>query len=171
MSLYRTFVPQASQMLLNLRNWLERAEAHGKEIGYDPDVLLTARLFPNQYPLAAQVRIACDTAKLTAARVTGKEAPKHADTEASTAELKERIAATRQYLETIVPADFDGAESRLVVLPFAPQRASTADDYVREFALPNLYFHVTTAYALLRHNGVPLGKQDYIGRLTTQPAP
>jgi len=171
MSLNRAFLPQARQMLLNLRSWLEKAETHGRELGYEPDVLLAARLFPNQFPLVAQVRTACDAAKFSAARVAGLEPPQHPDTEQSMSELKTRIDSTLEFLEGVRAEDFDAGISKLIVLPFLKERACVGEDYVHEFALPNLYFHLTTAYAILRHNGVPLGKQDYIGRLTTQPAP
>ena len=170
MSMHRGCMPQFRQMLLNLRAWLEEAEALWKERGRDPDSLLPLRLADDQFSLVQQVQIACDTAKKTAARLTGAEAPVHDDSEETLAELYRRIEETIAFLDTLEEADFAGAEDRLVVLPFNTSRASRGEDYLHEFALPNFYFHLVTAYSILRHEGVPLGKQTYLGRLTTRPA-
>jgi len=168
MDMYRSFIPQAEQMLGNLRAWFDKAEAHAKSLNYDANVLLSARLAPDQFALARQVQTCCDTAKLTAARLTGKDAPVHEDTEQTMDELRNRIDATLAFLKTLSPTDFAGADARIIPLAFLPGQGATGADYVFQFALPNLYFHLTTAYQLLRHNGVPVGKQDFIGRITLQ---
>jgi hypothetical protein len=153
-------------MLKNLEQWLDAAVAHAQKKSFDPAVFLHARLAPDQYPLVRQVQSACDTAKFLAARLTGKEAPKHPDTEQTMDELKTRIQSVVGYLETFRPEDFTGAEERHILLPFAPGKAALGRDYLIEMATPNFYFHVTTAYAILRHNGVALGKRDFMGSVS-----
>lgn len=165
MSLYSSSVPQLTKMLQNLDRWLVKAEEHAKAKSFDPAVYLTSRLAPDQYALTRQVQAACDAAKFAAARVTGKTPPSHPDTETTVEELHARIRAVVDYLGTFTEADFEGAEKRSVALPFAAGKAIAGADYLTEMALPNFYFHVTHAYAILRHNGVPLGKIDYIGSL------
>jgi hypothetical protein len=165
MSLYEASVPQLKKMLNNADKWLEAAVDHAKSKSFDPNVLLTARLAPDQYSLTRQIQAISDNAKFAAARLTGKEAPKHPDTETTMDELRARIRAVVEYLDTFTAADFAGAKDRLVELPFMPGKVLTAADYLNEMALPNFYFHATTAYAILRHNGVPLGKMNYIGSL------
>ena len=163
MSLYEMTVPQLSKMLGNLDAWLAKAEALAEAKGVDPDRWVHARLAIDQFTLAQQVQAASDTAKLTVARVTGKEAPKHADDETTMAELRARIASVREYLATFAKEDFEGADDRVVGLPFLPGKGAIAPEYVNSWGLPNFYFHVSTAYAILRHYGVELGKRDYIG--------
>ena len=165
MPLYSTSVPQFSKMLKNLDAWLEKAIENAKERSFDPEVLVGARLAPDQYPLSRQVQSACDSAKLACARLAGKEAPKHPDTETTLAELRQRIQSVVAYLATIGPADVDGQERRPVHLPFLEGKVIDGEDYLSEFALPNFYFHIAHAYGILRHNGVKLGKMDYIGGL------
>jgi hypothetical protein len=165
MTLYDHSVPQFMKVLANLERWLESAGAYAQAKKFEPSVLLQARLAPDQYPLARQVQTACDTAKFAAARLTGREAPKHPDVEQSLEELRQRAHACATFLESVRPADFEGAETRKVVLPFMPGKFIYGKDYLVEFALPNFYFHVTTAYAILRHNGVELGKLDFIGSM------
>lgn len=165
MSSFLVSAPQFSNMLGNLERWLDKGVEYASSRGFDPNVLLASRLAPDQFPLLKQVQIACDTAKLSCALITGKEAPKHPDTEQTLAELKARIASVRGYLDSFVPADFDAIGSRIVSPPALKGRSARAEDYLAGFSLPNFYFHVTTAYAILRHNGVPLGKLDYIGRI------
>ena len=165
MSLHDASVPQLKKMLGNLDQWLEAAVAHAQKKSFDPSVLLAARLAPDQYPLTRQIQSACDAAKLACARLTGKEAPKHPDTEQTVDELRARIRACVSYLDTFTAADFEGAATRLVDLSFMPGKALRGTDYLNELALPNFYFHATTAYAILRHNGVPLGKASFIGSL------
>ena len=167
MSLYDTAIVQSRKMLGNLDKWLDAGVAYAQKKSFDPSVLLVARLAPDQYPLTRQIQAACDSAKFLAARLTGKEAPKHPDTEATVDELRERIHAVVAYLDTFTAADFAGAETRHVELSFLEGKYLLGSDYACEMALPNFYFHVTTAYAILRHNGVDLGKRDFIGSMTT----
>src|SRR4051812_17990863 len=165
MSLFDASVPQFKQMLTNLDGWLATATEHAKKKNFDVNVLASARLAPDQYPLTRQVQSACDSAKFAAARLTGKEPPKHPDTEQTIDELRARIASVLAYLETFSAADFNGADKRMVKLGFMEGKGLNAGDYLNELSLPNFYFHLTTAYAILRHNGVDLGKTDYIGSM------
>jgi hypothetical protein len=161
-----TCVVQLRKMLSNLDGWLRKAEAHAKAKSFDANTLLMARLAPDQYPLVRQVQASCDTAKFAAARLSGKEAPKHPDTEQTMDELHARIASVTSYLGTFVEKDFDGAETRVVKLPFREGKGLVGSDYLVEMAQPNFFFHVTHSYAILRHNGVDLGKTDYLGALS-----
>lgn len=163
MSLYLISVPQFVKLLRQLDRWLDKAISHAQAKNFDPEVLLAARLAPDQFPLLRQVQSACDTAKLSASRLVGKSAPVHPDTETTIAELKSRIEQCTQYLETLTAEDFAGAESRPVPFPGMPGKVVLGAPYLIEFGLPNFYFHLTTAYAILRHNGVDLGKRDFIG--------
>lgn len=165
MSLYEASVPPFKKMIDNLGRWLETAAAHADTKKFDPNVLVTSRLAPDQYPLVKQVQSACDSAKFAAARLTGKEAPKHPDTETTLDELRARVRTCSAYLATFKASDFDGAEARMITLPFLEGKLLTATEYLFGMATPNFYFHLTTAYAILRHNGVALGKMDYIGAL------
>jgi hypothetical protein len=158
-------VTQLRKMLGNLDGWLRKAEAHAKAKSFDPNVLLASRLAPDQYPLVRQVQAACDGAKFAAARLATKEPPKHPDTEQTMDELHARIASVTSYLGTFAEKDFDGAEARIVKLP-REGKGMVGSDYLVEVALPNFYFHVNHAYAILRHNGVDLGKNDYLGART-----
>src|SRR5262249_14770421 len=133
---------------------------------FDPDTLLAARLAPDQYALVRQIQAACDSAKFAAARLSNKEAPRHPDTEQTMDQIRQRIRAVVAYLDTFTEADFAGAEARDIELSFMPGKVVTGADYLREMAAPNFYFHVCMAYAILRHNGVDLGKADYLGGLT-----
>ncbi|HRG97025.1 MAG TPA: DUF1993 domain-containing protein [Polyangiaceae bacterium] len=168
MPLYEETVPQFSKVLQNLGRWLDKAEALAKAKGFDPDTLLTARLAPDQYPLLKQIQAACDAAKQPASRLAGKEPPVHPDTEKTWAEAKARIATCVAYLGTLTPADFEAAENRLITLPFLPGKGCRGGNYAREMALPNFYFHASMAYAILRHNGVDVGKIDFIGGMTLE---
>jgi hypothetical protein len=155
-------------MLNNLDTWIEKGVAHAKAKSFDPNVLLAMRLAPDQYPLLRQVQSSCDNAKFLAARLTGKEAPKHPDTEQTVDEIRARIRTCVTHLDTFKASDFDGAETRVVTLPFMEGKVISGSDYLTEMALPNFYFHLTTAYAILRHSGVPLAKFDYIGSLNVR---
>jgi hypothetical protein len=167
MSIYYEYaVVQPRKMLANLDKWLEPAAAFAQKKSFDPSTLLTARLAPDQFPLVRQIQSACDSAKLNAARLAGKEAPKHPDTEQTFDEIRKRIQAVLAYLDTLTPADFEGAATRRVELSFLEGKYVLGADYLREMGTPNFYFHVTTTYAILRHNGVDLGKRDYLGGLT-----
>ena len=164
-SMYAASVPAFLRALRNLRHVLERGEAHALERGFDPAVLLQARLAPDMRPLLGQVQMATDTAKNGAARLAGIDAPVFPDDEADFAGLYARLDRAIAYLGTFTADQLDGCETRPVVLktPGGEHRFE-GFGYLTGFALPNLYFHVTTAYAILRHNGVPLGKLDYLGR-------
>jgi hypothetical protein len=157
------FIPQLSKMLENLGRWLDAGEAYAKQKNVEPKTLLHARLALDQYPLYRQVQAACDAAKFAGARTSGKEPAKHADDEQDFAQLKARIQDVRNFLETIKPADVAGKDDVKVPLPFMPGKAMLAKDYINQLTLPNFYFHVTTAYSILRHAGVSLGKADFIG--------
>ena len=165
MSLYQASVPQLKKMLNNADKWLEAAVEHAKSKSFDPNILASARLAPDAYSLTRQIQAIADSAKFCASRLTGKEAPKHPDTETTVDELRARIQSVIVYLDTYTEADFDGSKDRLIELSFMPGKTLTSADYLNEMALPNFYFHVTMAYAILRHNGVPLGKMAYIGSL------
>lgn len=171
MSVYTSFLLPTKKMLQHVDAWLGKAVAHAESRDFSPDLLLTSRLAPDQYALAKQVQAACDAAKLGAARVTGKQAPVHADTETTMADLRARVAAVLAWMDTLTSADFEGWEARDIALPFMPGKVMRAQDYLLEMALPNFYFHANMAYAILRHNGIGLGKRDYIGSLTTKDAP
>jgi uncharacterized protein len=166
MSLYATTVPQLRKMLTNLDGWFEKAIAQAQNKKYDAAILLQQRLAPDQYPLIRQVQAACDAAKFLAARLAAKDPPKHPDTEQTMDEIRQRIRTVVSYLDTIKESDYAGAETRAVELSYLPAGKVVGGlDYANELALPNFYFHVTTAYAILRHNGVDLGKMDYIGSI------
>jgi len=168
MSLVFDSILESKKMLKNLDAWIEKGVAHAKAKSFDPNVLLGMRLAPDQYPLLRQVQSSCDNAKFMAARLSGKEAPKHPDTEQTVDEVRARIHTCVSHLDTFKASDFDGAETRLVTLPFMEGKVISGSDYLTEMALPNFYFHLTTAYAILRHSGVPLGKPDYIGSLNVR---
>lgn len=164
--MYTASVPQLSKMLQNLDVWLGKAEEHAASRGYDPNVLLQARLSPDMLPLLKHVQIACDGSKFVASRLSGKDAPRHEDTEQSVPELRARIQDTVRYLATISEEDFRGAAERRVRFGYLPpDKEMLGHVYLNQYAMPNTYFHLTIAYALLRHNGVPLGKMDYLGQI------
>jgi hypothetical protein len=165
MSLYDHSIPQLKKMLTNLGSWLDAGVAYADKKKFDSAVLANARLAPDMYPLVKQVQSACDSAKFAGARLSGKEAPKHPDTETTMDELRARVKSALAFLETLKAADFNGAEKRVVPLPFMEGKAMDGNDYLCELALPNFYFHITMAYAILRHNGVELGKMNYIGSM------
>jgi len=163
-SLYDVSIPVFTLTLTNLSAILDKAASHGEAKKVDPKVIPQARLIVDMLPLSAQVQIACDTAKGAAARLAGIEVPKHEDTEATLAELKARVAKTLDFIKSIKPEQLQGAEARDIVLQF-PQTTLKFKgiNYLTNFVLPNLFFHVTMAYALLRKNGVDLGKRDFLG--------
>ncbi|WP_223643522.1 DUF1993 family protein [Corallococcus sp. EGB] len=162
---FETF-SQMKKQLGQLGKWLETAAAHAKAKSFDPNLYLGFRLAPDQLPFVKQVQIACDAAKLGASRLTGKDAPSHPDTEQTLEELSARVRSTLEYLNTLTAKDFEGAASRVITHPrWEGQVMSGADNFL-EHIIPNFYFHLTHAYALLRHNGVNLGKADYLGTLS-----
>ncbi len=158
-------VQQFSKMLRNLDQWIDKAIAHAKAKSFEPDVLVGARLAPDQYPFQRQVQAACDSAKFAAVYLGAKPAPAHPDTETTMAQLRERIASVLGVLETYQADDFVGAEERKVAPPWMHGKWVRGDHYLTQLAAPNFYFHITAAYEILRHNGVPLGKMDFIGSL------
>lgn len=166
MTVHSSFLVPTVKMLRHVDGWLAKADAHARSRGYDPDVLLGARLAPDQFPFVRQVQSTCDAAKLGAARLTGHTPPVHPDTEQTLAELRARVASVIAWLEGLGPADFDGWAERPVRLAFAQGKVLSGQDYLVEMALPNFYFHACMVYAILRHNGVELGKRDYLGALS-----
>jgi hypothetical protein len=151
-------------MLTNLDNVLKKAEADAEARKIDPSVFVNGRLAPDMLPLARQVQIMTDQAKGGASRLAGLEPPKWPDDEKTFADLHSRIAKAIAYLNTFKPAQFDGAETRKIELKFPNVTLTfTGKDYLLTNVLPNFYFHYTTAYAILRHNGVQIGKRDYLG--------
>jgi hypothetical protein len=166
MEVFSLSVPVFALHLRNLERYLDKAVAHAEQKKFDPEVLMQARLSPDQWPLLRQITAACDAAKWGVAKLAGKEAPSHPDTETSIAEVRARLKTVLEYLETFKPEDFVGAEERLCKHSWMGERSMRGQDYLMQFALPNFLFHVATAYAILRHNGVPLAKQDYLGKLT-----
>jgi hypothetical protein len=164
--MYHETVRQVRKMLGQLDRWLEAAVAHAQAKKFDPNVYLTCRLAPDQFAFARQVQSASDTAKLMAARLAGKQAPSHPDSEQTIEELRTRVRAVIGYLDEFSPPDFEKASTRLVATPRWEGKAMTGADYLLEHALPNFFFHLNHAYAILRHNGVPLGKADYLGALS-----
>lgn len=164
LSLYEQSIPPAVRALSNLRAVLGKGAAHCEARRIDPAVLVAARLFPDMFPLSRQVQIACDMAKGCAARLRGQEAERIADTERDLAELQARIDRTLDLLRAVDRATIDGQEARPVRLKTpSGELHFTGQTYVQTFVLPNVYFHCTTAYNILRHNGVELGKRDFLG--------
>jgi len=163
-SMYTASVPVFTKTLTNMLRWLDKADAFAKARDFDPAVYLTLRLYPDMLPLPAQIRIAGDAAKGCTARLAGKEPPVFEDNEATLDELRERIRKTLAYLETVSAKDIDGSEERDIVVPRGNRepRRFKGEYYLKHWALPNFFFHATTLYALLRHNGVELGKPDFL---------
>ena len=165
-SMYETLVPTANRMLGNLSNFLDKAAALAEAKKFDVSVLLNSRLAPDMFTLTRQVQIACDMVKGAAARLSGTEIPKYEDKETTIAELKVRIARTLAFVNSVDAAKFAGCEGRDIVLQVRGNELRLKGlNYLRDYVLPNMYFHVTTTYAILRHNGVELGKPDFIGTL------
>ena len=163
--LYDMFVPQAIKMLKNLNLILDKGEAFATSKKFEMDVLLNARLAPDQFPLGRQIQIACDTAKLCAARMSGTEAPVHADNEKTLPEFKNRINEVITFLEKVDMNAFNNGAERHITQPRWEGKYLTGVEYLTEHAIPNLYFHITTTYSILRHNGVDVGKKDYLGEM------
>jgi hypothetical protein len=164
-SMYQASTPRFAGMLRNLSALLDKAQAYCDAKKIEPAAIAGARLYPDMYPLTRQVQIACDTAKGAVARLAAVEIPKHEDTEQTFAELKARIAKTVDFIESVKAGKIDGAEEREIVLKMrAGDRKFSGLHYLLGFAYPNFYFHVTTAYNILRHNGVEIGKTDFIGK-------
>jgi hypothetical protein len=157
-------LPVFKTMLGNLSHVLDKAQAHAEARKFDPAALLQFRLAPDMLPLTRQVQVACDAAKNGVARISGVAAPRFEDVEATFAELKTRIQKTLEYLGTVPPERLDGTEEKDITFPVGRETTRTlkAEAYLKHWALPNFFFHITMAYAILRHNGVELGKSDYL---------
>lgn len=165
-SIYDMSIPSFQRALACLSAILDKGAAHAAAKKFDSAVLLQTRLAPDMLPLVAQVQIACDMAKGAAARLAGIEVPKHEDNEASLEDLKGRIKKTLDFVGTVTAAQIEGAEARAIVIETRTNTLKfTGLTYLSHFVLPNLYFHVGMTYALLRHNGVELGKRDYLGAI------
>ncbi len=165
MSFHDVAVPAYLQILGSLTGILTKAEAHCAAKKIDPEVLLGSRLYPDMLPLSRQVQLVCDFASKGCARLTQSEVPTVPDTEKTFDELKARLARTIDYVKTFTPAQFDGAEARDVTFPLGPDKTMTmtGQQFLGQFSLPNFYFHAATAHGILRHNGVEIGKRDFMG--------
>jgi hypothetical protein len=164
-TMYSLSVPIFNTTLANLSAIFDKAAAHAEARKIDPAVLLAARLYPDMLPFTSQVQIATDGAKGGAARLAGREPPSFEDNEASFADLKKRVARTREFIATLAPELFDGAAERAIEIKTrGTMRHFVGLPYLAHFVLPNFFFHVTTAYDILRHNGVEIGKSDYLGK-------
>lgn len=163
LSMYQASVPVLVRHLTILSKILSKAEASAAARNIDPSVFIAARLAPDMLPLTKQIQIASDVSKGGAGRLAEAAIPSFADTETSFAELQERITKTIDYISSLKPEQIDGSEAKAISLKVGGRELHfSGQDYLLQFVLPNLYFHVTTAYAILRHNGVPLGKADYL---------
>jgi hypothetical protein len=165
MSYYDAVVPAYLQMLGSLTGILGKAEAHCKAKNIQPEVLLGSRLFPDMLPLSKQIQLASDFAAKGCARLTHSEVPSTPDTEKTFEELKQRLGNTADYVKAFKPSQFDGADARDVTFPAGPDKTMTVkgQQFLSHFALPNFYFHVATAHDILRHNGIEIGKRDFLG--------
>jgi hypothetical protein len=162
MNLYDATVPVFTKLLSNVDKWFDKAAAHAEAKKFEVDVLASARLAPDQYPLTRQIQAACDQAKFTVAKLSGKDTPSHPDTENTIAELRQRLHTVIEYMASFKREDFNGAEERACSHSWMGGKSLTGADYLHHYALPNFHFHLTTAYDILRHNGVGVGKMDYI---------
>ena len=165
MSFYDAAVPAYLQILGSLSGILTKAEAHCKAKNIQPEVLLGARLFPDMLPFSKQIQLASDFAAKGCARLTHSEVPSTPDTEKSFDELRQRLSRTIDYVKTFKPAQFEGADSRDVTFPTGPDKTTTlkGQQFLTAFSFPNFYFHAATAHGILRHNGVAIGKRDFLG--------
>jgi hypothetical protein len=165
MSFYDAAVPAYLQILGSLSGLIAKAEAHCKAKNIQPEVLLSARLFPDMLPFSKQIQLACDFAAKGCARLTHSEVPSTLDTEKTFDELRQRLAKTIDYVKTFKPAQFEGADSRDVTFPTGPDKTTTlkGQQFLTAFSFPNFYFHAAIAHGILRHNGVQIGKRDFLG--------
>jgi uncharacterized protein len=165
MSFHDATVPAFLQILGSLSGILSKAEAHCKAKNIQPEVLLGARLYPDMLPFAKQIQLVCDFSGKSCARLTQSEVPTTPDTEKTFDELKARLAKTIDYVKAFKPAQFDGADSREVTFPVGPDKTLTlkGQQFLNNYAFPNFYFHAATAHGILRHNGVEIGKRDFLG--------
>ncbi|OGB26317.1 MAG: hypothetical protein A3I66_21410 [Burkholderiales bacterium RIFCSPLOWO2_02_FULL_57_36] len=164
-SMYSASVPVFKQILGSLSDLLDKAETHAVAKKIDPNALLQARLFPDMFPLTRQIMIAADFAKGACARLAGMEVPKYEDTEQSFAELRARIAKTVAFIDSLPRDQIDGSEERDITTSAGPNSKSfKGQTYLLQYALPQFFFHATTAYAILRHNGIEIGKKNFMGQ-------
>jgi hypothetical protein len=164
LDMYQASIPVFARMLGNLSTILTKAVTHAEARKIDPSVFITSRLAPDMLPLSRQVQIATDMVKGCAARLAGLDVPSYEDNETTFAELQARIAKTVAFLQSVSPEQINGSEERIVMLKLRGKEISfLGQPYLLDFVLPNFYFHITTTYAILRHNGVEIGKLDYIG--------
>jgi len=165
MSFYDASVPAFQQILGSLSGLLTKAEAHCAAKNIQPDVLLASRLYPDMLPLSRQIQLACDFAAKGCARLAHIDVPSTPDTEKTFGELRQRLAKTSDYLRTFKPAQFEGADAKDVTFPAGPERNITlkGQQFLNAYAFPNFYFHAATAHGILRHNGVEIGKRDFLG--------
>ncbi len=164
-SMYQASVPRFVNILGNLINILDKAQAHVEAKKLDPDSLTTYRLFPDMLPMTTQVRIACDAAKGVVARLAGIEIPVYEDNEKTLADLKARIAKTIAFIQTVAPGQIDGTEDKEIVIKRGDKETHYKGmQFLLGHAMPNFYFHVTTTYNILRHNGLEIGKRDFLGK-------
>jgi hypothetical protein len=165
MSFYDATVPAFLQILNSLSGLLTKAEAHCKAKNIKPEVLIGARLYPDMLPFSKQIQIASDFAAKTCARLTQNEVPVTQDTETTFEELRQRLAKTIDYVKALKPAQFEGGEMREITFPTGPNTTMTlkGQQYLSAFAFPNFYFHAAIAHGILRHNGVEVGKRDFLG--------
>ncbi len=165
MSFYDAAVPAYLQILRSLSGLLTKAEAHCAAKKIQPEVLLGARLYPDMLPLTQQIQLVCDFAAKGCARLTHSEVPSIPDTEKTFADLQQRLARTINYVQTFKPEQFDGADGRDVSFPAGPDKTMTmkGQQFLGHFSFPNFYFHAATAHGILRHNGVEIGKRDFLG--------
>ena len=168
-NLYDATVPIFTKLLGGTNKWLDKAAAHAEARKFDVETLLQARLAPDQYPLVQQFQAACDNAKFACAHLTGTKPPSHPDTEKTVAEVRARVQKVLDYMATFKREDFAGAEERPCKHSWMPGPLR-GGDYLDHYILPNFHFHLTTGYAILRHNGVDVGKQDYMVSLPFQTA-
>jgi hypothetical protein len=165
MSFYEASVPAYLQILNSLSAILDKAEAHVAARNIQPEAILTARLFPDMLPFSKQIQLVCDFAAKGCARLTQSEVPSTPDTEKTFGELKQRLASTIAYVKAFKPAQFEGAETRDVSFPTGPDSTMTlkGQQFLSHFSFPNFYFHAATAHGILRHNGIEIGKKDFMG--------
>jgi hypothetical protein len=165
LSMYSITVPVMIKALTNLSTVIDKGILHAENMKINPDDLLNEKLIADQFSFGKQVQVSCDNAKGVAARLAGVVAPKHEDNEQTLVELKARIDKTIEYLKTFKEEDIDGSEEKQIPFHYSPDKYMTGFDHVTQYALPNFYFHIVTAYAILRHAGVAIGKLDYIGQI------
>ena len=163
--LYELTIPTFTKMLRNLSSIMNKGETFAVSKKIEMSVLLNSRLAPDQFHLTRQIQIACDTAKLCASRLTGKPAPIHEDSETTWPQLKARIDDVVSYLNSFSPQDFEGAQSKQITQPRWEGKWLSGQEFALQHAIPNLHFHITTAYSILRHNGVDVGKKDFLGEM------